>query len=209
MSTLQPFTLVIGVDLADTNTSGFVLDQAARISARIPDSRIHVLYVVGADVPEEGARQGVGLLQLYVTEKAACLRELAQQAVGIHVRRGDAAHEIARLAGDVGADMIVVGAHKAPHLKNLFIGSTGERLMSIATCPVLVAGPRPQPHPAHVIVIDPPCADCIEARAVSQGRTWWCARHSEPHHLRRHHIYSYQSGLPFAEHDSEVTATGV
>jgi hypothetical protein len=73
----------------------------------------------------------------------------------------------------------------------------------------MVAGPRPAPAPSHVIVIDPPCPDCVAARASSQGRTWWCARHSEHHHLRRHHRYSYQSHLPFAEHDSEVRATGV
>jgi nucleotide-binding universal stress UspA family protein len=205
----RPFALVVGLDLTDTKTSGYALDQAARISARIPGSEMHVVHATGSDASLEAARQAVGLLRLYVTEKAACQQELAQQCVGIHVRRGDAAQEIARLAGEVGADMIVVGAHKAPHLKNFFIGSTGERLLSSAKCPVLIAGPAPQPHPSHVIVIDPPCPDCLEARAASQGRTWWCARHSESHHLRRHHVYSYQSTLPFEEHDSEVTATGV
>ena len=205
----RPFALVVGLDLTDTETSGYALDQAARITARIPRSEMHVLHVVPLDATPEVAREAVGLLQMYVTEKAACLEELAQQCVGVHVRRGDAAQEIARLAAEVGADMIVVGAHKAPHLKNLFIGSTGERLMGTAKCPVLVAGPAPQPQPSHVIVIDAPCPDCIEARAASRGSKWWCARHSESHHLRRHHVYSYQSELPFAEHDSEVSPTGV
>jgi hypothetical protein len=105
--------------------------------------------------------------------------------------------------------MIVVGAHRRYTVKNLFLGWTAERLMGTAKCPVLVAGPRPLPHTSHVIYIDPPCPDCVTARAESQGRKWWCARHSEHHHLRRHHIYSYQNRLPFEEHDSEVTATGV
>jgi nucleotide-binding universal stress UspA family protein len=208
-SSKRPFAIVVGLDLTDTATSGYALEQAARITARIPCSEMHVLHVASPEASLEVAREAVGLLQLYVTEKAACLPELAQQTVGVHVRRGEAAREIAELAGEVGADMIVVGAHKVPHLKNLFIGSTGERLMTTAKCPVLVAGPVPPPHPSHVIVIDPPCPDCVAARAASQGRTWWCARHSEHHHLRRHHVYSYQSHLPFAEHDSEVTATGV
>jgi nucleotide-binding universal stress UspA family protein len=205
----RPFALVVGLDLTDTETGGYALDQAARIAARIPRCEMHVLHVVQSDSTPEAAREAVGLLQMYVTEKAACLEELARQCVGVHVRRGDAAHEIAQLAGEVGADMIIVGAHRAPHLKNLFIGSTGERLMGITKCPVLVAGPVPPPHPSHVIVIDAPCPDCVAARAASRGSTWWCARHSEPHHLRRRHVYSYQSGLPFAEHDSEVTPTGV
>jgi nucleotide-binding universal stress UspA family protein len=205
----RPFALVLGLDLTDTETSGYALDQAARITARIPCSEMHVVHVTRSDVSLAVAREAVGLLQLYVRDKEACLPELAQQAVGIHVRRGDAAHEIARLAGEVAADLIVVGAHKAPQLKNLFIGSTGERLMSVAKCPVLVAGPAPQATPSHLIVIDPPCPDCLEARAASQGRAWWCARHSEHHHLHRHHVYSYQSSVPFAVHDSEVSATGV
>jgi nucleotide-binding universal stress UspA family protein len=205
----RPFALVVGLDLTDTVTSGYALDQAARITARIPCSELHVLHVTSADASFEAAREAVGLLRLYVSEKAASLPELAQQCVGVHVRRGDAAPEIARLAHEVGADMIVVGAHKTPHLKNLFVGSTGERLMGTAKCPVLVAGPRPKPHPSHVIVIDPPCPDCVEARAASNGRSWWCARHSESHHLRHHHIYSHQSHLPFAEHDSAVMPTGV
>jgi nucleotide-binding universal stress UspA family protein len=204
----RPFAVVVGLDLTDTATSGYALEQAARIAARIACSEMHILHVASSDANPEVVREAFGLLRLYVSEKAACSQELAGQCVGIHVRRGNAAQEIAQLAGEVGADMIIVGAHKAPHLKNLFVGSTGERLMAAAKCPVLVAGPRPTPHPPHVIVIDPPCPDCVEARAASQGRTWWCARHSEHHHLRRHHIYAYQSHLPFAEHDSEVAPTG-
>jgi nucleotide-binding universal stress UspA family protein len=205
----RPFALVVGLDLTDTQTSGYALDQAARIAARIPRGEMHVVHATRSDASLAVAREAVGLLQLYVKGKAACQPELAQIAIGIHVRRGDAAHEIARLAVEVAADLIVVGAHKAPQLKNLFIGSTGERLMSVAKCPVLVAGPVPQAAPSHLIVIDSPCPDCLEARTESQGRTWWCARHSEHHHLRRHHVYSYQSTLPFADHDSEVSATGV
>jgi hypothetical protein len=131
------------------------------------------------------------------------------QRAGIHVRRGDAAREIAQLGTDIGADVVIVGTHKAPQLKSLFVGSTAQRVMATATCPVLVAGPRPHLPPSHIIVIDPPCSDCLRERTATQGRAWWCARHSENHHLRRHHIYSYHSEIPMAEHDSEVVPTGV
>ncbi len=202
-----PFVVVVGLDLADTDSSGFALDQAARVALRVPCSVMHILHVANAQASTEATREAANLLRLYATEKAAGLGGLAQQSVGVHVRRGDPAREIAQFANEVGADMIVVGSHKAPNLRNLLVGSTGHRVMSVAKCPVLLAGPRPQPHPSHVITIDPPCPDCLAARAASQGSTWWCARHSEHHHLRHHHIYSYQSQLPFEEHDSEVTAT--
>jgi hypothetical protein len=33
--------------------------------------------------------------------------------------------------------------------------------------------------------IEPPCAQCVAARAASQGKQTWCARHLE-HHARAH-----------------------
>ncbi len=204
----RPFVLVVAVDLSDTDSSGFALDQAARIAVRIPDSEMHILHVAALDDDAEAARIA-GLLRLYVSEKAAQLGGLARQSVGIHVRQGDAAKEIAQLAHEVGADMIVVGSHKGPHLKTLVLGTTAERVMAVSACPVVIAGPRPRPQPSHVITIEPPCPDCVEARRATEGRTWWCRRHSESHHVAHRHPYSYQSGLPFEQHDSEVAATGV
>jgi nucleotide-binding universal stress UspA family protein len=204
----RPFVLVLGLDLADQESSGHAFDTAVRIVSRIPGSEMHIVHVVGSETSAEASEQAAGLLRLYVGEKATALGLRGPQRAGVHVRRGDAAREIAQLATDVGADAIVVGTHKAPYLKSLFVGSTAERVMATAACPVLVAGPRPRPQPSHVIVIEPPCPDCVQQRAATQGRSWWCARHSEHHHLRRHHVYSYRSDLPFGEHDSEVTATG-
>lgn len=204
----RPFVLVLGLDLADQASSGFAFDEALRMASRIAGSQMHVVYVVAPETTAEAAHEAAGLLRLYVSEKAEAMSERGPQRAGIHVRQGDAAKEIAQLATDVGADVIVVGTHKPPHLKNLFVGSTAERVMATATCSVFVAGPRPRPEPSHVIVIEPPCPDCVRERMATQGRAWWCARHSEHHHLRRHHVYSYHSELPFGEHDSEVTATG-
>jgi nucleotide-binding universal stress UspA family protein len=203
-----PFVVVLGLDLVDTESSGFAFDRAARIVGRIPGAVLHVLHVLAPDAATASALETAGLLRLYVSEKASVLGTAAPASVGVHVRRGDPAKEIAQLAVEVMADMIVVGSHKAP-LKNLFVNTTAEHVMSVASCPVFVAGPRPRPQPSHVIVIEPPCPDCVQRRELTEGRTWWCARHSENHHLRRHHVYSYQSDLPFESHDSEVSATGV
>jgi len=205
----RPFVVVLGLDLDDTESSGFAFDQAARTVGRIPGAVLHVLHVQAAQAASASTPEAVGLLRLYVSEKATVLGAAAPARVGIHVRQGDAAKEIAQLAAEVAADLIVVGTHKAPHLKSLFIGSTAERVMAAATCPVFVAGPRPHPQPPQTIVIEPACPDCLERRSATQGRSWWCARHSESHHLRRHHAYSYQTELPFESHDEEVSATGV
>jgi nucleotide-binding universal stress UspA family protein len=149
----RPFVLVVALDLADTESGGYALDQAMRIGTRVSGSQLHVLHVSTDDVK----RETLGLLRLYVSEKASALSGPRAQTIAVHVKKGDPAHEIAQLATDLSADLIVVGTHKMPHLKNLFVGSTAERVMASATCPVVVAGPRPHPHPSHAVVIEPAC----------------------------------------------------
>lgn len=53
------------------------------------------------------------------------------------VRNGDPAEQIVR-AGRAGkADLIVVGTHGRRGLKKLFLGSVAQRVVSLATCPVV------------------------------------------------------------------------
>jgi nucleotide-binding universal stress UspA family protein len=203
----RPFVFVVGIDLLDTVSSGYALNQAARLAMRIPGSEMHLLYVVPSGPPTD-VHETAAQLKRYVMAKATELGGLARQTVGVHLREGEAAHALAQLAADIGADVIIVGRHKEARLKDMFLGSTASRVMTTATCPVLVSGPRPIPAAPHVIVIEPPCPDCLHARAGSEGRTWWCARHSETHHLHGRHHYSYRSELPFAEHDPSVAPNG-
>jgi hypothetical protein len=167
---------------------------------------MHAVHVSTADVE----RQTLGLLRLYVGEKATALGGCERQSVAVHVRKGEPGREIAQLAADLGADLIIVGAHKGEHLRKLVVGSTAERVMVSATCPVVIAGPRPKPQPSHIIVIEAACPDCVNTRFETLGKSWWCARHAEHHPvLHHHHLYSYHSEVPFSEHDSQVSATGV
>jgi nucleotide-binding universal stress UspA family protein len=199
-----PFVLVVAVDLTDTPSGGYAVDQAFQIVARIPGSQLHVIHVT----PGQASRETLGLLRLYVSEKAAALG-VTQQSVGVHVREGEAAHEIARLAEELAADLVVVGAHRAATVRKLLVGSTAEQVLASASCPVVVAGPRPRPQPSTTITIQGPCPDCVRARLESPGKAWWCARHSEHHPVLRRHVYAYFPEIPFNEHDSEVSPTGV
>jgi nucleotide-binding universal stress UspA family protein len=208
-TTDRPFVLVVGLDLTDTETSGYALDQAARIAMRVAGSEMHLVHVLASGADPDKTREAAGRLERYMAAKATQLGGLARQRVGVHVRTGEAGREIADLAREVNADLVIVGTHRRSHLKQLLLGSTAEHVMTTATCPVFVAGPRPTPQPSHVIVIEPPCPDCVQTRQTTQGATWWCARHSEPHHLRHLHRYSYQSEWPFETHDSQVSLTGV
>ncbi|HEY3820317.1 MAG TPA: universal stress protein [Polyangiaceae bacterium] len=207
MPSTRPFGLLVALDLADTASGGYAVEQALQIVRPIPGSQLHVLHVSTGDAEP----QTLGLLRHYVEQKATVLGGCGQQNVAVHVRKGEPAREIVQLAVDLAVDVIIVGAHKGQHLRKLLVGSTAEKVMAHATCPVLIAGPRPQAQPSHSIVIEGPCPDCVQARLETRGKEWWCARHSEHHAVlhRHHHIYSYHSELPFSEHDSAVSPTGV
>jgi nucleotide-binding universal stress UspA family protein len=200
------FTLAVGNDF--TEASGFAFDQAARVARRIPGSAVHVVHVVEVGASAEAAKQLANQLRLYVEEKVMALGGLEQQAVGIHVRCGKPARELAQFCKDAGADLLIVGARKGPHLKQLVLGSVAERLLLASPCPVFVAGPTPATQDdAHEPAIEPACPDCLQTRRKTTGRDWWCTRHAR-HHAHAH-SYSFRRELPLRTHDSAVIPTGV
>ncbi len=54
---------------------------------------------------------------------------------------GDAAEKIIEYAKNEGADLIIVGTHGAKGLERIILGSTAERVVKKASCPVLTFNP--------------------------------------------------------------------
>ncbi len=206
-ATAVPKPLCIVVGLGFTDADGPAFDQSVRIAQRVAHGELHLVHVSDAELSAARACDLVGHLRLYVNEKAGIANGLGGITVGIHLRAGNAVREIVQLATEVRADLIVVGSHRGPHLKNWIVNSTAERLISGGPCPVLVASPRPKEPEKHEPTIEPPCPQCVETRLASKGAQWWCERHS--HRANGAHAFSYQRELPFASHDSEVIPTGI
>jgi nucleotide-binding universal stress UspA family protein len=198
-------SMVVGLDFSDADGPAF--DQSTRIARRVPSSELHLVHVFDREPSEARLRDLAGHLRLYVNEKAAVVGGLGGVTVGIHLRAGKTVREIVQLAIEVDADLIVLGSHRGPHLKQWLVGSTAERLIAGAPCPVLVASPRPKEPEKHEPTIEPACPQCLQARAASKGAQWWCERHS--HRAAGGHSFSYQRELPLAFHDSEVIPTGI
>jgi len=200
----RPFVLVVGADF--TPAGDIALDQAARMAARIPGCDLRVIQVVEPGTSEARITQLGSELGTYVNEICAALG-IHLTNVGIHVRPGAPEHQIAVLAAELEADVIVVGMSRPADLKGFFLGSVADRVMRIAACPVLVASRKHETAEVHAPVIEPLCKDCEGVRALSADTQQWCARHGE-HHVHGH-TYTYHRELPFAQHDSSVLPTGV
>ena len=107
---------------------------------------IHLLHV-HAPIPIGRVQAHVGketLHAYYLEESQASLLEAQQKidAAGCahttHIHVGQPAEVIAKLAAEQGCDLIVMGTHGRGGIAGLLIGSVANRVLHLASCPVLL-----------------------------------------------------------------------
>lgn len=74
----------------------------------------------------------------FLEEQAEHLRSAGGTVAGAHLRKGRPADEIAGLAEELGADLVVIGSRGLGMVKRLVMGSVSEGVVSLAPCPILV-----------------------------------------------------------------------
>lgn len=127
------------------------LDYAVSLAKQFR-AGIHLVHVYPPD--EASSAPGAGHLLL---QSAEAIERLNEELSGIHrkhvptfrpencfVRRGRPYEEIVRLAREIDANLIVLATRGHSGLKHLLLGSTAERVVRSAPCPVLVARKRKQ-----------------------------------------------------------------
>lgn len=182
--------LVVGVDFTDASSYALrVAGNLVRPAGALAE--LHVVHV--AHLPYWPAVYGdvaafVPSYDLDATRRQlidACFssgRDL-RASISPHVRVGDPTVEIADLAREVHADLIVIGAHKRKGLARALHRSTYARIVRQAPCSVLTALSREETPEGPLV--DPPCPECLAVRRDSAGATQWCKSHSE-HHIHGH-----------------------
>jgi nucleotide-binding universal stress UspA family protein len=126
------------------------LDYAVSIAKQF-HAAIHLLHVYP---PDEASAPGAGHL---LFESAEAIERLNEELTGIHrkhaptfrpenchIRGGRPHQEIVQLAREIDADLITLSTRGHSGLKHLLLGSTAERVVRSAPCPVLVARKRKQ-----------------------------------------------------------------
>jgi len=116
----------------------------ARLLPLAEGGRLSIVHVLPNGLPEKrlAAIEGAARRQLGRAVAALSRPELAGGRADIEVtselRRGQAYVEIIRYARAVGADLVVLGRHGRRPVKDMFIGSTAERVIRMGGIPVLV-----------------------------------------------------------------------
>ena len=144
--------VVVGIDL--TNVSAHLLDQTAALVRTVDEAEIHVVHVVKPESPvfrvvrpaddkDAGAVYRVEHAQDVVERLCASLRQTPHARVVMHTPVGDPAVQLARIAEEVEADVLVVEAHAQHGNAGVFHRSLVNHLPGIAPCTVLTIRPRP------------------------------------------------------------------
>lgn len=119
----------------------------AALLARQRGARLTVLHVIpqgpldlarrfALQAPESAEEEVRRSAREELEGRLARLSELPPHQVELRV--GRPGPEIARAAADLGADLIVLGAHGERFLKEVLLGSTVHKTLRLAPCPVLV-----------------------------------------------------------------------
>ncbi|MEI9939106.1 MAG: universal stress protein [Pseudomonadota bacterium] len=195
----KPYVIVVGIDYSPA--SDLALERALELAVARPRADVHVVNVVrlyGAQALVDGPAEPAGfasvslvdatrMVERYMEQRRQAFRgSLDSVRLRAHLRLEAPAHEIAQIAADVDADLVVVGTHGRRGIARLLLGSVAEAVVRLAPCPVLVVRPKALPEP--LPQIEPPCPQCLEARRASGGAQYWCEQHRERHGQR--HTYS-------------------
>ena len=198
----KPYIIVVGVDFSDV--SELAVQRAFELAAEKATAEVHLLNVVqtyGPQIAYEMPMDTSALAVLTIAEARKRFKTYADKAlerfmqgksarafgpVVAHVRFDSIAEEIAQLAADLEADLVVVGTHGRRGISRMLLGSSAEAAVRLAPCPVLVVRPKSVPEAAPQI--EPPCPRCVETRRATNGAELWCEQHRERHGQR--HTYS-------------------
>ena len=135
--------ILLTVDLNDEASWAKALPAAVEL-AKTSGATLHVVSivpdfgmpVVGGFFPDDFEEKALA----EVSEKlvAFCAENVASEIkVKNIVRHGNVYKEILEIAGEIGCDLIVIGAHR-PDLKDYLLGPNAARVVRHANCSVLV-----------------------------------------------------------------------
>src|SRR5215204_1091784 len=135
-------------------------ELAARTAADLAkstNSELHLIYIghmpsifyespgtmaLDPDLQSRMEEEAEKAAKTNLEKQAQKIRQVGIEVAGIHTRVGFPAAEIVRLAGRLGAGLIVMGSRGLGPLRRTLMGSVSDSVVRHAHCPVLVVRPE-------------------------------------------------------------------
>jgi nucleotide-binding universal stress UspA family protein len=195
---MKTLVLVVGYDRSEL--SEHALAHALAVARGAAHAKVIVAEILQIPVPDRGQVLAFYNDQTILEAQRATLTALlANLNIAKHVsvvpmvRFGEAARELCELAIEEEADFIFVGTHGRTGLAHLVLGSVAEHVVQKAPCSVIAVRTK---RADLVPRVEPPCAECTQAKQTSGNPDVWCAAHTH-HRTRPVHVH-YQYPEHFA-----------
>lgn len=143
---------MIIVAATDFSTRSHRALRQAGLLARARRAELHLVHVVDEDLPADLARMEEREARRVLTEQIGSMPELPDERCHATVIRGHPFDGILRASAAVNADLIVMGAHRKQFLRDIFTGTTIERVIRGGKYPVLMVNNEAQRHYERVLV---------------------------------------------------------
>jgi nucleotide-binding universal stress UspA family protein len=198
---IQPQIVVVGVDYSEA--SELAIAQALELVSSVRRAELHAVHVASSYPTFRGLEHAPEPMPLVTTPRDTraeleshldrCILDFATrrdpalpipERVVAHLRFDSPAEQIADVARDLEAHLVIVGTHGKRGLSRMLLGSVAEGVVRLSPCPVLVVRPR---EVSNAPQIEPPCEHCVRTRVATGGRRQWCNQHNERHGPR--HTY--------------------
>jgi nucleotide-binding universal stress UspA family protein len=147
-----PRRAVVAVDFSEFSREAAL----ALLDLLEPGGEAHLVHVLWRPAPEALWASGMDWIEEHrerasreLDELADILKQNATARVYTHLREGDPARQVLRVASEFDAELIAAGSHGAGFLGRVLMGSVSTRLVRGATCAVLVSPPRGVPGELH------------------------------------------------------------
>ncbi len=167
---VRRYRIVVGVDLSEY--ADIVLEHALDQAARHTAPEVHFLTV------REHRRPSLDELKQELWARVYPALETFNQfgtdwRARLHIRRGKPDEQIAQLAAELRANLIVIGQFGLHHPKQTD-KNLPNRVLQAAVCPTLVVG-MPE-----ALEAQPQCPMCVVVREDTNGDRWFCVQHAAP-----------------------------
>jgi nucleotide-binding universal stress UspA family protein len=165
---VRRYRIVVGIDLSEY--ADIVLEHALDQAARHDAPELHFLTVRERRRPSsEDCKQA--LWERVYPALETFNRYGNDWRARLHVRRGKPEVEIAELAAEIRADLIVIGQFGL-HNARASDKNLPNRVLQQAVCATLVVGLPAAVDPS------PQCPMCVAVREDTEGGAWFCRQHT-------------------------------
>jgi nucleotide-binding universal stress UspA family protein len=125
--------------------------RQAGLLAQSGNASLHIVHVVDDDQPEKLVRIEEREAERLLGEQVESVPELHGTQAHTIVVAGDPFDGILRTANEIQPDLLVMGSHRKQLLRDIFIGTTIERVIRKGSYPVLMVNHEAQRRYEHVV----------------------------------------------------------